>query len=77
MKLLKTLINEISEKLKKQLVSKFSADTQDTEDIIISNIDAFERYKGGLPADKRDINRYSYEELKDLILNKESSKSKS
>lgn len=75
MKLLKTLINEISEKLKKQLVSKFSADTQDTEDIIISNIDAFERYKGGLPADKRDINRYSYEELKDLILNKQSSKS--
>jgi hypothetical protein len=74
-KLLKLLINEISEKMKKQLVSKFSVDTQDTEDVIISNIDAFERYKSGLPADKRDINRYSYEELKNLIDSKQSSKS--
>jgi len=73
-KLLKILISEISEKLKKQLIIKFSGQTSDNQDIIASKIDAFEKYKNGLPADKRDINKYSYEELSSLITSKETKK---
>jgi len=74
MKLFKILIMEISEKMKEKLLSKFSGQTDDSKEVILSNIESFERYKNGLPADKRDINRYSYEELKSLIGSKESKK---
>jgi hypothetical protein len=69
------IILEVSEKLKKQLVAKFSGNTTDTEEEIISAIDSFDRYKQGLPADKRDIMRYSYDELKNIVQSKESVKS--
>ena len=62
-----TLINEVSEKVKKLLLNKWSNTTQDTPETIISNIDSFETIKSGLPGDKRDIMRYSYDELKDAI----------
>lgn len=69
-----TLLNEVSDKVKKQLVSRWSATTEDTPEIIISNIDAFETIKSGLPGDKRDIMRYSYDELKSALSSKQSSK---
>ena len=69
------IILEVSEKLKKQLIAKFSGSTTDTEDEMISVIDSFDRYKQGLPADKRDIMKYSYDELKNVIQSKESVKS--
>jgi len=69
-----TLINEVSEKIKKQLISKWGPTTEDTPEIIISNIDSFESIKSGLPADKRDIMRYSYDDLKEVIRTKSSAR---
>lgn len=69
-----TLLNEVSDKVKNQLVTKWSGTTDDTIETIISNIDSFESIKSGVPADKRDLMRISYEELKDLLRTKSSSK---
>jgi hypothetical protein len=69
-----TLINEVSDKVKKLLINKWSNTTQDTPEIIISNIDAFENIKSGLPNDKRDIMKYSYDELKNVLTSKQSDK---
>ncbi len=78
MRLLKFLneniLNEVSEKVKNQLYSKFKDDTSDDQKIIMSYIDSFDRYKDGLPSDKRDITKYSYNELKSLIDSKQSAK---
>jgi hypothetical protein len=70
----KNIILEVSEKVKNQLYAKFSADTTDSREEIISNIDLFDRYKQGLPAEKRDIMKYSYEDLKNLIQSKQTAK---
>jgi len=74
MKLLKLLVNEVSSKIKKQLLAKFSTETTDAPDVIISYIDLFDNYKSGLPIDKRDILKYSYDELKSLIEDKKTTK---
>lgn len=74
MKLLKLLVNEVSSKVKKQLLAKFSPETTDTPDMIIANIDLFDNYKSGLPLDKRDILKYTYDELKDVIETKKTVK---
>lgn len=70
----KIVISEVSEKIKKQLLAKFSPTTNDSEETILAVIDLFDRYKTGLPQDKRDIMKYSYEELKSIISSKESTK---
>ncbi len=72
--LTKNIILEVSEKIKKQLLTKFKPTTEDSDETILNNIDMFDRYKQGLPIDKRDIMRYSYEDLKNLIQSKETSK---
>ena len=40
-----TLINEVSDKVKKLLLNKWSNTTQDTPEMIVSNIDAFDKIK--------------------------------
>jgi hypothetical protein len=71
MKLLNTLngsiILEVSEKLKKQLLDKFKLETQDSVEQIVKYINDFERLQQSLPTDKRDITRYDYKTLKSLI----------
>ena len=69
-----TLINEVSDKVKKLLLNKWSNTTQDTPEMIVSNIDAFDKIKSGLPADKRDIMKYSYDELKSALSEKQSNR---
>jgi len=69
-----TLINEVSDKVKKLLLNKWSSTTQDTPEMIVSNIDAFDKIKSGLPADRRDIMKYSYDELKSALAEKQSGK---
>ena len=39
------IILEVSEKIKKQLLSKFKSQTEDTDEVILSNIEYFERIK--------------------------------
>ena len=70
----KNIILEVSEKVKNQLLAKFKPTTEDSDETILNNIDMFDRYKQGLPVDGRDIMRYSYEDLKNLIQSKETSK---
>jgi hypothetical protein len=78
MRLLKFLneniLNEVSEKVKNQLYSKFKDDTSDSREVIISYIDLFDRYKDSLPSDKRDITKYSYNDLKSFVDSKQSAK---
>ena len=80
MKLLNTLngsiILEVSEKLKKQLLGKFKLETQDSEEQIVKYINDFERIKQSLPTDKRDITRYDYKTIKFLIDSKEINKNR-
>lgn len=63
-------LTEISNKLMNQLVLKFSNETEDSEDDIKNYINDFDKYKNGLPADKRDITKYTYDQLKSVILSK-------
>ena len=70
----KNIILEVSEKVKNQLLAKFKPTTEDSDETILNNIDMFDRYKQGLPVDGRDIMRYSYEDLKNLIQSKETTK---
>jgi len=70
----KNIILEVSEKVKNQLLTKFKPTTEDSDETILNNIDMFDRYKQGLPVDGRDIMRYSYEDLKNLIQSKETTK---
>jgi hypothetical protein len=70
----KNIILEVSEKVKNQLLAKFKPTTDDSDETILNNIDMFDRYKQGLSVDSRDIMRYSYEDLKNLIQSKETTK---
>jgi hypothetical protein len=63
----KSVLLEISEKLKASLVAKFKGQTTDSLDIIGNYIEEFEKYKNGLPADKRDLSKFNYGELKKII----------
>ena len=80
MKLLKTLaesisdtlvILEYSEKLKGQLLSKFKTETKDDDQKIIATIGAFEKFKDSLPASERDITKYPYSKLKNVVANRQ------
>ena len=63
----KSVLLEISAKLKASLVAKFKEQTSDSPDTIGEYIDEFEKYKNGLPADKRDLSKFNYPELKKII----------
>jgi hypothetical protein len=58
---------EISAKLKASLVAKFKEQTTDSIEVIGDYIEEFEKYKNGLPADKRDLSKFNYGELKKII----------
>ena len=68
------LIMEVSDKVKNQLYTKFSGQTTDTKEDIFSNIDFFDKIKNGLPAEKRDITRYSYDDLLGVVSSKKKQK---
>jgi len=63
----KSVLLEISAKLKASLVAKFKEQTTDSLDTIGKYIDEFENYKSGLPVDKRDLTKFNYNELKKII----------
>ena len=76
MKLLDTLYESIlleySNKLVNQLVDKFTEQGADSEDAH-EYIKLFQRFSQGLPIDKRDITKYSWEELESYIESKTTS----
>jgi|694.fasta_scaffold03011_23 hypothetical protein len=61
------ILIEVSDKVKKQLYTKFKNQTSDDEKTIMSYIDLFNKYKEGLDPTKRDITKYSYKDLKAYI----------
>jgi hypothetical protein len=63
-------LTEISNKLMTQLITKFGNETEDSEEQMTEYLNLFDRYKNGLPADKRDITKYTYDQLKTLIKGK-------
>ena len=67
----KNIILEVSEKVKKQLLTRYKEveNVTDDEATIVSYLNDFERYKNDLPADKKDLTRkdFTYAQLKSLI----------
>lgn len=61
---------DISPKIKTQVLNKFRTQTSDTDVNILGNIANFLKYKEGLPIDKRDILKYDYSELVELVISK-------
>lgn len=70
MKLLESVYNIVieaySEKMYQTLLDKFISDGAQKEDAILY-IDRFSDIKNNLPTDKRDITKYSWGDLKDII----------
>lgn len=61
------IIKEYSDKLVQKLLSKFKAKTKDTDAEIISYIDYFDRIKESLPVDMKNIEKYDYNQLKNVV----------
>ena len=57
------LVMEYSEGLITRIINKFKVETTDTEQIIRGHILRFDQLKAKLPADKRDIDKYTYADL--------------
>ena len=83
MKLLKTLsesisdtivILEYSDRIKNQLLTKFKTQTKDDDQKILSLISDFQKIKDSLPSSERDITKYPYTKLKNVIANKKRNK---
>lgn len=62
-----SLLKEFSDKLVQKLMGRFTKETTDSQSTILSYIDDFEKYKSTLPVEQRNIDQYSYDELKNLI----------
>ena len=68
----KVIITEVSQKITNQLLSKFKETTTDSDEVILAIINKFDQYKEGITdTSKRDITKYTYNELKNFILTKE------
>ena len=61
----------MSEKVVKFLIDKYKPTTKDTEEQIIAVINAFDKYKNGLPQEQRDITKLTYAVVKNIVLAKE------
>ena len=64
----KLFLTEISKKLKLTLTKKFKKEKPDlTDEILNFYIDGFERFKNSLPAEQRDITKYTFDDLEHLV----------
>lgn len=61
------LIREFSDKVVQKLLEKFKQQTSDDDKTILSYIDDFEKYKSSISVDDRNIEKLSYEDLKNII----------
>lgn len=57
----------VSKRMMQTLLNKFQPDTDDSPETIKKYINAFDRFKQSLPPNQRDIQRYSYGDIKYLI----------
>lgn len=64
----KSSINEVSEKIINKLIAKFNKEEYNIdEEIVRKYIERFDQIKNSLPINKRDILKYSWNELEDTI----------
>lgn len=71
----KKLVMEVSQRVLQQLIDKYKGENSSLKDKdIIAKIEEFEKYKNQLPVDKRDLFKLTYDELSDILSNKESKK---
>ena len=63
----KTMILEFSDKLIKKLINKFKEETNEDVDVILSYINDFKKFRESFSPNERDIEKYSYQELKNKI----------
>ena len=61
------MLTELSGSAKKKVMDKFSTETGDPAETISSIIDKFEQIKQSPKIKQRDITRYSYSDLKELV----------
>ena len=66
----KKILLEYPESTVKKLVDKFSAETEDTEDVIKKTISDFERFKSAFDNEDKDIFKHSYDKVKQLVADK-------
>jgi len=64
------LIKEFSDKLVQKLLAKFKQETKDTDDVILSYIDGFDRIKESLPVEMKNVEKYNYAQLKNVVNSK-------
>lgn len=55
----------------KDYINNCKLTTDDSEDVIISVINSYKKYKNNLPNNKRDITKLSYSEIKNIVTYKE------
>jgi hypothetical protein len=67
------ILLEYPESTVKKLVDKFSKETEDTEENIRKTIADFERFKSAFSNEDKDIFRHSYQKVKELVKDKETS----
>lgn len=63
----KSIILEFSDKLIQKLIKRFKNETKDDTDTILSYISDFEKYKEGFDPEDRNIEKLSYNNLKNLV----------
>jgi hypothetical protein len=69
----KKILLEYPESTVKKLIDKFSKETEETEENIRKTIADFERFKSAFANEDKDIFRHSYQKVKELIKDKETS----
>lgn len=67
------ILLEYPESTVKKLVDKFTKESEDTEEQIRKTIADFERFKSAFANEDKDIFRHSYQKVKELIKDKETS----
>ena len=68
------LLNELSSGIKKTMLDKFKLETSDSDDDILGFINSFEKYQNSSKITQKDITKYKYDDLKNLILAIDASK---
>lgn len=63
----KSIILEFSDKLVQKLIEKFQKETTDDVKIIFSYINDFKKYKNSLNVEDRNIEKLTYEQLKNIV----------
>ena len=63
----KIVSEAISKRMMQTLLNKFQPDTDDSPETIKKYVNAFDRFKQSLPPNQRDLQRYSYRDLKYII----------